>query len=116
MMVNMKRTRIRSGKPVKRGDVLRVMTGNLFPSDTSSSNVAFSLSSLSNERRADTNIYYEEMKPLFVLLRMLGLLPYRVTSEGKCRHVGVKACREAYSTRDSSLGALTACGGFSRVH
>jgi hypothetical protein len=77
-MANMKRNRIRSGKPAKRGEIFKIMAGKLFPLGMSSPELA-----ASHKTRADANIYYEEMRPLLLLLRMLGLLPYRVTSGGK---------------------------------
>jgi hypothetical protein len=89
MTVNMKRNRIRSGKPVKRTDIFNIKPGNLFSMGMSSSASADFLSPISNNRRGDTNAYYEEMKPLFLILRAFGLLPYHVTSEGKSRLVRV---------------------------
>jgi hypothetical protein len=32
---------------------------------------------------ATSNIYYEDMKPIFIILRMFGLMPYDVSSKGK---------------------------------
>jgi hypothetical protein len=56
------------------------------------------LSPILNNRRCDTNAYYEEMKPAFVLLRIFGLMPYHVTSEGKSHLVSVTQCYEIYTS------------------
>jgi hypothetical protein len=39
--------------------------------------------------RDDTNAYYEEMKSLFLFLRIFGLLPYHVKSDGELRFVSL---------------------------
>jgi hypothetical protein len=88
-MVNMKRNRIRSGKPVKRGDIFNIFPGNSFSVGVSSSTSAGFVSPISNNSRGYTNAYYEEMKPLFLLLRIFGLLPYHVKSDGEFHFVSV---------------------------
>jgi hypothetical protein len=65
------------------------MPGNLFSMGMSSPAFTGFLSSIPNNKRADINTYYEEMKPLFLVLRIFGLLPYHITSKGKSRFVSV---------------------------
>lgn len=83
MSVKMKRNRIRSVKPAKRTDIFNIKSGNLFSMDVTSSTSTDFLPPISNNRRGDKNAYYEEMKPMLLLIRIFGLLPYHITSEGK---------------------------------
>jgi hypothetical protein len=82
-MLTMKRNKKKSMKMKKLGEIFSTTPGNVISISVSSTDFPKSSSSESNSKGPNVNSYYEEMKPLFLILRIFGLLPYQVTSKGK---------------------------------
>jgi len=81
-MWKMKRTEDYSNKMEKRAEIFNETIVNVIPTGGPSHRVSNFLPSV-QKRTATSNIYYEEMKPLFIILRMCGLMSYHVSSKGK---------------------------------
>jgi len=78
----MKRTEDYSNKMEKRAELFNGTIVNVIPTGGPSHRISNFLPSVQN-RRANSNVYHEEMKPLFIILGMFGLMPYHVSSKGK---------------------------------
>jgi len=81
-MWKMERTEDYSNKMEKRADIFNKTIVHVIPTGVPSHRISNFLPSVQN-RTATSNVYYEEMKPLFIILRMFGLMPYHVSSKGK---------------------------------
>jgi len=78
----MKRTENHSNKMEKRTEIFNKTIVSVIPTGVPSQRISNFLPSIQN-RTATSNVYYEEMKPIFLILRTLGLMPYHVPSKGK---------------------------------
>jgi len=65
----------------KRAEIFKKTIVNVIPTGVPSHRISNFLLSTQN-RTATSNLYYE-VKPLFIILRMFGLMPYHVSSKGK---------------------------------
>jgi hypothetical protein len=79
----MRRKKKNSMKMTKQGQIFITRPGNLISIGVSSADFPKFPSSEPNNKRRNVKAYYEEMKPLLLTLRVFGLLPYHLTSEGK---------------------------------
>jgi hypothetical protein len=78
-----KRNEIYSNKMKKPAQIFSTTIGTIVPTVVSSHRISNFLPSIHKRRTATLNTYYEEMKLLFIILRMFGHMPYHVTSKGK---------------------------------
>ena len=81
-MWKMKRTEDYSNKMEKRAEIFNKTIVNVIPTGVPSHRISNFVPCLQN-RTATSNVYYKEMKPLFIILRMFGLIPYHVSYKGK---------------------------------
>jgi hypothetical protein len=87
MMWKIKRKEIYSCSTQKRAQIFNKTIDNIIPTGVPSHWTFNFLLSMQKGRTATIITYYEEMKPLFIILRMFGIMAYHVTSEGKSRLV-----------------------------
>jgi hypothetical protein len=78
----MKRTEDCSNKMVKRAEIFNKTIVNVIPTGVPSHRISNFVPSTQNGT-ATSNVYYEEMKPLFIILKMFGFKPFHVSSKGK---------------------------------